>query len=1215
MSPALKGWDDLRMWRRRFKELGPIEGLHIFAFTRRLLSGLVMAPCGVGALLRGLVHSPIGRWGVVGSKSGDPYPLPLEPQVVAAMRVLIGQQIDSAETASVLGVAGVVVPSLVAGCKQWRQYRQSEKKHLVTAAWLGLLVVGLNTSLGFTTRVAVTNCPLKKAVLGSLWTDACDFVEGDGLSKEVLRWPEVSWSSRMGQLSVSYVGEVVEKARWLSWKQVEPGLPPSGKGGCLEAADFCDPEVRAHLLDAELSRLPDDQVPHELPHAVVRATQQEWNVIAAEMVQRGVACVIEEDDIATFRGEKVLNGAFGVVKPNRWVDHGGQQLPVLRLIMDFRAANCLHRMLPGAVDSLVGAAKWIGFTLGPGEVLVSSGDDLVACFYLFRVPFSWSRYFAFRKPVPRCALGLEEGDGRPVFIASQVLPMGWAAAVTVVQHIHRNIALKTEVLPAARELHRQRSSPQKETLELSSFWNLYIDDLTIMEIISEAGLVEARSSGDRSKLQEAMEKAYEDLKVPYSKEKASTREEVFEKLGAFVDGRKGVLGVTSKRHLEMLSLILFMMQQDKVPTKWVQILLGKYVHIVKFRRPLFSCIKKSWRRLHSFHAGGPLDSGEVDEWAIIAFLLPLTRTSLRARVSGMVTCSDASEYGGGICRTVGMSSLGKVALSMEDPVLHSGNPELLVFEWFAGIGGLSRSLERLKVRPCLVVVCECDPHCIAVLRKFIPGCIVWKDIQKVSRQEVREVFDRCPSIKGVVQGGGSPCQGLSQLSSGRKHFEDDRSVLFYDLVEVMRMVEQEALARRIWHFGFVENAVCDEADQITFREVTGWWQWLICSGTLSRVRRPRFFWTSSYLDFGPICLVEPGNNYQVVHIYAPLEPESCWESPGWSWLGSPSTPFPTFTRSIPRSRPPRDPAGLHHTPADARERWWHDDYRYPPYTYKLEHCVTNGIYARVLGAGEREALMGFFPGHTVVKEKAGIVSNQDVRCSCVGNSFHTGVVSCLVRQALLGKWLDLKLPTPTEMAKAFHSELGRSQKECFVWRGNEPDWEDTEDWLDRLEQQSFAVSAPLPGGMSTEVMLILNIFRNVSYRGSDVHVDTLSFYRPERMPKASIDSRQWHWKISKGWPWLRAAHINVLEMEALLQTIRYRAKSLRVIHKKFLHLVDSLVVLGVAAKGRTTSRMLAPSLHRCNMLILALHCYPILAWVQSHLNPSDEPSRWYVPPS
>ena len=223
-------------------------------------------------------------------------------------------------------------------------------------------------------------------------------------------------------------------------------MPPVGKGGCLDASQFCSSEVRGHLLNAELSRLPDDQVPPVLPHAVVRATQREWNVIAAEMVQRGVACVIEEGDIATYKGQKVLNGAFGVVKPNRWVGHGDQRLPVLRLIMDFRLPS---PYVTWGGRLMVGAAKWMGFTLGPGEVLVSSGDDLVACFYLFRVPFSWSRYFAFRKPVPRRALGLSGDPNSLVYIASQVLPMGWAAAVTVVQHIHRNIALADAEMPAA----------------------------------------------------------------------------------------------------------------------------------------------------------------------------------------------------------------------------------------------------------------------------------------------------------------------------------------------------------------------------------------------------------------------------------------------------------------------------------------------------------------------------------------------------------------------------------------------------------------------------------------------------------------------------------------------------------------------------------------------------------------------------------------------
>jgi len=77
--------------------------------------------------------------------------------------------------------------------------------------------------------------------------------------------------------------------------------------------------------------------------------------------------------------------------------------------------------------------------------------------------------------------------------------------------------------------------------------------------------------------------------------------------------------------------------------------------------------------------------------------------------------------------------------------------------------------------------------------------------------------------------------------------------------------------------------------------------------------------------------------------------------------------------------------------------------------------------------------------------------------------------------------------------------------------------------------------------------------------------------------------------------------------------MRWRARSLRNFDARFLHLVDSQVVLGIVAKGRTTSRRLRKSLHRYNMLILAMRSQPLLGWVISAHNPADEPSRWFVP--
>lgn len=655
-------------------------------YTKRITKALVWAPTPTGGLLKTALVSPAGRSGEVRGSRGDPFPLPLPLECAEALRKFSGLEPleDPSQT-------GLVEPDGLQSNKATKPKKQRMKKASLQSAlslvWWGLMIFGLNSSRRFTTRIGVTRGPLQKEVLERLRVDACVFTEGDGLSKEVLRWPVLPWSQRISDLSVSYVGEVIEKARWLSWKQVEPGLPPVGLGGSLDAVEFCSGHVKDHLLDAELSRWPDELVPQQLPHAVVRATQREWDAIAAQLVQRGVARVIEEDQIARHKGELILNGAFGVIKPNKFVEGENGPVPVLRLIMDFRMANAVHRMLPGDVESLVGPAKWQGISLGKDEVLVTSGDDLVACFYLFKLPFTWSRYFTFRKKVRRSVLGLEGPPDSEVYIASQVMPMGWAAAVTIMQHIHRSMALRQMTLPVDREIHRQKPLPESVTKCNSAFWNLYLDDLTVMEVLEEAAV--KTESGKKSDLQERMEARYRELGVPFSGEEASTREEVCEKLGALINGRKGRLGVTDKRIFELFSLVLYLCGLEKVNTKWLQVLLGKFVHVVQFRRPLFTLVRHSWKRLQHFSPGGGLSEQEVDEWFRILLLLPLAYTDLKAKSSGMVTCSDASETGGGICRSTAITVLGKVGLSPLPASLVTAVPKLLVVEWFAGIGGLS----------------------------------------------------------------------------------------------------------------------------------------------------------------------------------------------------------------------------------------------------------------------------------------------------------------------------------------------------------------------------------------------------------------------------------------------------------------------------------------------------------------------------------------------
>ena len=1158
------------------------------------MRGLVSSCSAMGASLRGLLHSPVSVKRK--KRSGnDLFPLLMPEEWRGALR-------HFAEEAS--------WTEAYSGGSSGGKSRNVAAWTVVAEVWSGLMVIGLNTSLDLCTDVGLARSPLEKGVLERLSRDARVFVEGDGLSNKVVRRPEVPWGRRICDLSVSYGGEVVEKARMMSWRQIEPGLPPPGKGGLLDARDFCDEWVAAHLDDAELSRKSDSEIPGPLPYATVRASEDEWNIIAAEMIRRGVARIMAPEDIATYKQQKILNGAFGVVKPNKWVGEPADNVPVLRLIMDFRAANAVHRMLPGGVSSLVGAAKWQGFCLSKGEVLVSSGDDLVSCFYLFKLPYSWSRYFTFRTPVKRSVLGLPNGGDELVYIASQVLPMGWAAAVTVMQHIHRNMALRSEGLPLGREIHRERPLPEKETKLASAFWNLYVDDLTIMEIVGDE-VVEKVKRGEEpmSGLQESMQNIYKKLGVPYSSDKTTSREERCEKLGALVDGQRGILGVTSARALDFISLALYVMGQERVPTKWMQIVLGKFVHLVQFRRPLFTFVKHGWSRIQSLSHGGPLEPQEVDELLRLCLMLPLCFTNLRAKIASRVTCSDASEFGGGFCISTGLTSLNSIPSRINELELECSQ-EFFTIEWFAGIGGMSRSLERLGLRTHQTVVCENDENCVSILRRFLPGTIVWKDIKEVDAEMVRSAFDTFPNAKGVLQSGGSPCQGLSQLSSERLHFDDGRSALFFELVRVMDLVKDEAKKRAMWHRGFVENVICDPEDQKIFRETTCWAQWLMCSRDMSTVRRPRFFWISDEVDESIFASVELGPHYKVAHLVGPSEDPNLWPLPGWRWLGEGQ--LPTFTRSIPRWKPPASPAGISHTDKDSCERWKSDWYRFPPYTYKPENCLTDGVNMRVACAEEREILMGFSPGHTAGKRGKGF--SEDVRCSMVGNSFHTGVIAMLLKACLTPFFPGVGSLTPKKLMDDLNQEVQRSQRERYVGHSSKPKWAPDETYLDRLEQQNDALAVSVVS-VDAQQQVVRDLLRHSSYRGTDVHVDTLQFFRPDRLPRTSIDARRWQWKISKGWRWKYSNHINVLELEALLKTVQWRAKSLNLFDKRFLHLVDSQVALGVAAKGRTSSKRLSPTLHRYNLWVLACHCYPVIGWVATHHNPADEPSRWYDPPS
>ena len=215
-------------------------------------------------------------------------------------------------------------------------------------------------------------------------------------------------------------------------------LCPSSLGlSATQLEDGASPKLSWFLSDPERCRKPCSEVERPLPAPRVMASDDEWNKIGALLVELGVCEVVPDSDVPWFEGEEISHGCFGVIKPSKHLPDGRA---VLRLIMGVRRTNSLFHTIEGDLRAVAGAPSFLRAVVLPSKVFLICAEDLVASFYLVRLPKAWHRWFVFERSVLRSALGLP-GGGR-ARIASVVLPMGFNSATGFMQSWYRHVALR-----------------------------------------------------------------------------------------------------------------------------------------------------------------------------------------------------------------------------------------------------------------------------------------------------------------------------------------------------------------------------------------------------------------------------------------------------------------------------------------------------------------------------------------------------------------------------------------------------------------------------------------------------------------------------------------------------------------------------------------------------------------------------------------------------
>eukprot|EP00438_Fugacium_kawagutii_P035668 Skav205025 [mRNA] locus=scaffold1026:370533:376645:- [translate_table: standard] len=988
---------------------------------------------------------------------------------------------------------------------------------------------------------------------------------------------------------LTYTGDEVPKLLPMSADQIEKALPPTGHGGSIDILELVGGRTRSFLRFPDLCLLSDDgQVLPKL-QAKVHFQEGEKLKVAKLLVDRRVCDWIPLSEVIRYRGEPVLNGMFAVGKDS-FLDDGRQ---VQRCIMNLIPSNSILAKLEGSVGKLPHITQWLSITMEGHEELRFFQSDMSCAFYLFALPDAWRKMLAFNILVPG---DLIDRDPSITFALScRVLPMGWASAVGVMQEVAESLA-KLGNLSDDQRLIKSRAVPmwlvttiQEGVATNRAWYHVYLDNFCAAEKV-----VNGSNGAEGQHLHESIEKSWRDTGVISSaKKRISGEGHVFE-LGAYAGGTSRILGGSVERLVKLLQTTLFVIGQPRLKIKWVQMVAGRWIHILQFRRAGMSLLNEVWQFTSQTKKGPTVETAVRRELLRCCMGCLTFHTHLGAIISQVTTASDASKSGGAVGVARELTTLGSSFVQWDRSQTSGGNTiPVMVLSLFNGIGGAFRCYDIAGFSPEVLVSFDTHGPANRIVSRRWPHAIIHTDVRQCNREMMIKWLFAFPQLQAIHVWAGFPCTDLSRVKAFRKNLRGQQSGLFGEVTRILKEL------KIVFGFTFdirftVENvsSMDVEAEQ-EISHTLGRKPFLLNCLDSVPVQRPRFCWTN--ID----CEVEIEGAWKedegrYVRIYLPAEypRDSQWLSPG-AWR-TPGTVFPTCMKAIPRQQPPPQPAGLSRCDRDTILRWQADNMRYPPYQYREEFIIWAGNRWRLLNSEEREILHGYGSQHTSLCYSASMIKQrgvayEDERCSLVGDSF--SILSFVYFAA--------------QSCRRFGEPL--SYPRMVQRMGLAPGFSCHKDAVAPLSRDLQYGVSNCP--KSSVEMLHRCLLRRVNHTGSDIRISSGLILNPKAFPRQSVCSEWWSWKPLFAYQWKRNDHINPLELRSIIHAIQWRISHLREQDVRVFHITDSYVCMSIIGKGRSSSRMLNRLLQQLNAWLLVFNVQLLVLHVESTDNPTDEQSR------
>ncbi|CAJ1365875.1 unnamed protein product [Effrenium voratum] len=737
----------------------------------------------------------------------------------------------------------------------------------------------------------------------------------------------------------------------------------------------------------------------------------------------------------------------------------------------------------GDLPTLSASSQWTAAYLRPSQVLLWSGDDQRGAYYAWALPADWRPFMAFRWPVPGHVVGCP--DQREVFLASAVIPMGWKNAVSLFQHLHRQLGLSPVPagagLPPDWEWRRDRPVPGSAVAEGGGWIQYYLDDFDAPEFVDRTDWQRLR--GILSATHRRQREAYARKGVGISQDKAHVRELAVNRMGAHIDGDKGFVSVPEQKFLECGWMCVWLLSQPAVGRKSLLMVLGRFVRCFEFRRPLMGLLNDVWPR-QNWILRRSLKAAAIRELIRALGCLPLAVGSLRTEPSGMVTCSDASLHGAGLCASAGLTQEGKAMLANVEAgdvpafrpagalTYNAGNGlRILAICLFDGLGASVCALTRL---PCQVVgfaSAEADKAAKRLLRRRWPGLIELGDISNVDRHVLEQLHTSINhGLDMVLVGAGSPSRESLQGEAPRRFFELSR------VLDLLRDIFSVPV-----HY-FVEGSFDMSAEHRNlFSRVLCTTPVLLDAKWVSWCHRPRLFWCS--WEVFPLQgeHMENWGDYKELRVPLCREDASAWLDVNSVWNGESNGWLPALTCPHYRKQPnPSVMADLDLASQEAIRRWTEDHFRFPVGTYEAKNMVTGPDQAlRLPSASEREALMGFDRGYITqaISPKCSPSEVLNLVGTLVGRSSHVCVITILLHSLLVQFGLEPVRNLERLVAARQVASAGWLLYPRFVPRG--------------LETPDTA-------------QLVLHFIRQAEKGGTDIRLDVGVPFRMQAWPRAAV---------------------------------------------------------------------------------------------------------------